>query len=49
MVECDVVASYLEITHAANGIKCPKCGAAYFLEKTVVEKVAKAEQQFEAK
>jgi len=49
MVESDVLLAYLEITGAIEGIKCPKCGAAYLLEETVVEKVAKVEEMIENK
>ena len=49
MVEGDVSMSYLETTGAVEGIKCPKCGATYLLEETVVEKVAKVEEMLETK
>ena len=49
MVETDVLMDYLDITNAIEGIKCPKCGASYMLEETVVEKVAKAEEMLENK
>jgi DNA-directed RNA polymerase subunit RPC12/RpoP len=48
-VEGDVLVTYLDMTYALEGIKCPKCGAAYLLEKTVVEKVAEAEKMLETK
>jgi hypothetical protein len=49
MVEGDVEMAYLETTGAVEGIKCPKCGAAYLLEETVVEKVNKVEEMLENK
>ena len=50
MVEGDILMTYLSLaTSAVEGIKCPKCGAAYLVEETVVEKVAKAEKMLENK
>jgi len=49
MVEGDVEMTYLETSGAVEGIKCPKCGAAYLLEETVVEKVNKVEEMLESK
>jgi uncharacterized OB-fold protein len=49
MVEGDVEMAYLETTGAIEGIKCPKCGATYLLEETVVEKVNKVEEMLETK
>lgn len=49
MVEGDVWLSYLETTTPIEGIKCPKCGAAYIPEETVLEKVAEAEKMLENK
>jgi len=49
MVESDVDMAYLEITGAVEGIRCPKCGTAYLLEETVVEKVNKVEEMLENK
>lgn len=49
MVESDILLSYLDTVNSIEGIKCPKCGAAYLLEETVVEKLAKAEKMMESK
>ena len=49
MVETDLIMTYLEMTNVTEGIKCPKCGAVYLLEETVVEKVNKAEEMLENK
>lgn len=49
VVEGDVNLSYLGMTLPIGGIKCPKCGAAYLLEETVVEKVHRAEEMLENK
>ena len=49
MAEDDVEMAYLETSAAVEGIKCPKCGVAYLLEETVVEKVAKVEELLENK
>ena len=49
MEERDVVATYLEIVRFIPGLKCPKCGAVYLTEKTVVEVVQKGEEEIEAK
>jgi Zn ribbon nucleic-acid-binding protein len=45
----DLAATYLEIVRFIPGLKCPKCGAAYLTEKTVVEVVQKGEEEIEAK
>ncbi len=49
MAEVDVSMFYLETSGAVEGIKCPKCGATYLLEETVVEKVNKVEEMLESK
>lgn len=49
MVETDVMIYYLDIVNAIEGIKCPKCGAAYLLEETAVGKVSEAEKMLENK
>ncbi|MFC1907087.1 hypothetical protein ACFLW8_03265 [Chloroflexota bacterium] len=49
MVESDVLMEYLDTINAIEGIKCPKCGAAYLEEEMVVEKVAQAEKMLENK
>ena len=49
MVEGDVLTTYLDTTYAIEGIKCPKCGAAYLMEETVLDKVARAEAMLETK
>ena len=49
MVETDVEMTYLEITNPIEGIKCPKCGVAYLLEETVVDRVNQVEEMLEKK
>ena len=49
MVEGDVDTTYLEKPNPIEGIKCPKCGVAYLLEETVVEKVTQLEEILEKK
>ena len=49
MVEGDVIMDYLSTANAIEGIKCPKCGKAYLLEKTVLGKVSNAEEMLENK
>jgi DNA-directed RNA polymerase subunit RPC12/RpoP len=45
----DLVAVYMEIVRFTPGLQCPGCGAAYLMEKTVVEVVSKGEEEIEAK
>jgi len=49
MADEDIGMAYLDVDAAIEGIKCPKCGVAYLLEETVVEKVVKAEEMLENK
>jgi DNA-directed RNA polymerase subunit RPC12/RpoP len=49
MMEADVTLSYLEISRAVKGIKCPSCKAAYLLEQTVEDVVRKGEEKIENK
>ena len=49
MVVKEVEALYLDITQFVEGLKCPKCGTAYLTEEVAVEKVAKGEEEIEAK
>ena len=50
MVEDGILMTYLNIaTSTVEGIKCPKCSAAYLLEETVVGKVAYTEKMLESK
>ena len=49
MLEGDVTVSYMEVIHFVEGLKCPKCKAAYLTEETAVEVVAKGEEEVEAK
>jgi transcription elongation factor Elf1 len=41
--------SYLGKKVPISGIKCPKCGASYLPEETVVARVARAEKMIENK
>jgi len=49
MVDADIILTYLETSGAVEGLKCPKCGATYFLEETVMEKVVQVEKMLESK
>jgi hypothetical protein len=49
MVEQELIMDYLQTSNVIDGIKCPKCGVAYLLEETVVEKVVIAEKMLESK
>lgn len=49
MVEDTVEMTYLGVESPTEGLKCPKCGAVYLREETVVEKVTKAEEMIEYK
>jgi DNA-directed RNA polymerase subunit RPC12/RpoP len=49
MVEGNITLHYFEITRAVKGIKCPKCGAPFFLEQTVEEVVRRGEEAIESK
>ena len=49
MEEKDIVMEFMEIVRFQPGLKCPKCGTAYLMEKIVVEVIAKGEEEIEAK
>jgi len=49
MVVEDVEMTYLDVTGPIEGIKCPKCGTAYLLEKRVMEEVIPGEEMIEGK
>lgn len=48
MVQGDVLITYLEMSNAIEGIRCPKCGTTYLLEEMVM-KLAQAEEMYESK
>ena len=48
-VEDDIEVSYMDITRFLTGLVCPKCGAAYLTEETVVETVNPGEETLESK
>ena len=48
VVEAQISLTYLDMTQSVEGLKCPKCGAAYLTEETV-KTVSDGEQQIEAK
>ena len=48
MEETDISMEFMEIVRFVEGIKCPKCGAAYLPEATA-EVVVQGEQEIEAK
>jgi predicted nucleic-acid-binding Zn-ribbon protein len=49
IVEGSVRMTYLGRAVPIGGMKCPKCGAAYLPEETVVGRVVKAEKMIENK
>ena len=49
MVEAKIPFVYLEVEEKVKGIKCPKCGVAYFDEKTVLDVIIPAQEYIEAK
>jgi YgiT-type zinc finger domain-containing protein len=49
MKETDVTLSYMKLMQDIPGLKCPKCGAEYLTEKTVMNTVKGAESLFEGK
>ena len=49
MGEADILLEFMEITRFQAGLKCPKCGASYYPENTVVEIIVPGEEQIEAK
>jgi uncharacterized OB-fold protein len=49
MVEAEIPFVYLEEEEKGKGIKCPKCGVAYFDEQTVLDVIIPAEENIEGK
>jgi DNA-directed RNA polymerase subunit RPC12/RpoP len=49
MVEAEIPFVYLDAEEKAKGIKCPKCGVAYFDEQTVLDVIIPAEEDIEGK
>jgi hypothetical protein len=49
MEEAELTLRYLSITQRVPGIRCPKCGTGYLLEKTVMTTVKDAETILEEK
>jgi hypothetical protein len=49
MVEVSMHLYFEGIEGDIEGIQCPKCGTKYLLEKTVIEKVNKVEEQISLK
>jgi DNA-directed RNA polymerase subunit RPC12/RpoP len=49
MVEDRIWMRYLEFERQMPGLKCPKCGASYLLEETVVITIRTLEEALEAK
>lgn len=49
MEEKDIILEFMEIVRFQPGLKCPKCGTGYLMEKLVVEVINKGEEEIEAK
>ena len=49
MIEDDVWMTYMDITRALPGLKCPKCGTGYLTEETVVGTINPGEELLEDK
>ena len=49
MEEKDVEVSYLEIVRFLPGLKCPRCGTAYFTEDMVEDTLRPGEEELESK
>ena len=49
MVEAEILFVYLDAEEKGKGIKCPKCGVAYFDEQTVLDVIIPAQEYIEAK
>jgi len=45
----DIFMKYMEVGRLVEGLKCPKCGAAYITERKVVESVSPGETMLESK
>jgi len=49
MQKKNIMMSYMDISRFQPGLKCPKCGAAYITEETIVEIIMPGEETIEAK
>jgi len=49
MEESDLCMEYMEIVRFQPGLKCPKCGTGYLMEKIVVEVISPGEDEIEEK
>jgi uncharacterized OB-fold protein len=49
MSEAEMTLTYLELTQRIYGLRCPKCGASYLTEDTVMTNVHEAEIMIEQK
>jgi hypothetical protein len=49
MLETDVTLSYMQLSQAVPGLKCPECGVEYLTERTVMSTVRAAESALEEK
>jgi hypothetical protein len=49
MVEAEVFLSYMQLSQAVPGLKCPECDVRYLTEKTVMTIVKAAEDAIEQK
>jgi DNA-directed RNA polymerase subunit RPC12/RpoP len=49
MVEAEISFVYLDAEEKGKGIKCPKCGVAYFDEQTVLNVIIPAQEDIEGK
>ncbi|MEM1514952.1 MAG: hypothetical protein QXH24_02750 [Candidatus Bathyarchaeia archaeon] len=49
MQEVNLTIEYLGISGSVEGLRCPKCGAAYLTEEVVKEKVLRAQELIESK
>ncbi len=49
MKEADVTLSYMQLTQAIPGLKCPVCGVEYLTERIVMSTVKAAEDLLEEK
>jgi hypothetical protein len=49
MIEATLTLSYMMLTRGVPGLRCPKCGAGYLTEKTVMTIVKEAEAILEDK
>ncbi len=49
MVKAEIPFVYLEVEDKGKGIKCPKCGVAYFDEQTVLDVIIPTQEFIDAK